>query len=56
MMDAPKIIITVEGGCVQAIEGIPPNVKVIVHDYDVCEEDETKEDKDGNRYREAVWS
>jgi hypothetical protein len=34
-----EITITVDGGIVQDIEGIPPNVVVVVRDYD-CEPDD----------------
>jgi len=35
-----KITITVEGGCVQGVEGIPPGVVVEIHDYDFEDQDD----------------
>ena len=57
-MNEKRIIITVEGGLIQNIDGIPAGVVVEVHDYDLDEGDEdedTKNDADGNSYREGIW-
>lgn len=35
-----KIIITVEGGCVQGVEGIPPGVVLEIHDHDFEDKDD----------------
>jgi len=53
------IIITVERGLIQTIDGIPAGVLVEVRDYDVDEgegNEDTKKDKDGHTYREGIWS
>jgi len=56
-VDEKHIIITVEGGLIQNIDGIPAGVVVEVRDYDLDEGDEdTKKDKDGHAYREGIWS
>jgi hypothetical protein len=39
MSTQPPIIVTVSGGVIQNISHIPSTVKVVVHDYDVDEED-----------------
>ena len=55
-MDKPEIIISVEGGLIQSIEGIPPGVKVEVHDYDTDGSmGQHRKDKDGAIYRLSTW-
>ena len=50
------ISITVEGGVIQSIEGIPADVQVVVRDYDVDgSEEDLQEDDDGYPYVESVW-
>lgn len=51
-----KILITIEGGLVQDIAGIPFGCEVEVRDYDVdhTENEALKEDEDGNKYIEII--
>jgi len=51
------IEITVEGGVIQDISGIPSGQEVVVFDYDVEGVDESllKTDDDGNDYLESVY-
>jgi hypothetical protein len=52
------IIIRVEGGLIEDIDGIPPDVEVVVRDYDVemLDEDDLQEDEDGNECIESNYS
>ena len=59
-MDDKRIIITVEGGLIQNIEGIPAGVVVEVHDYDtdgaeLNEEEGLLKDERGDVYQRAEW-
>lgn len=45
------IIITVEGGVIQDVQGIPPGVRVIVRDYDIEGMDDVGEEE----YVESVY-
>jgi len=49
---AGAVVVTVEGGVVQDVTGIPPSVTVEVHDYDIegDEDLDVKKDADGNGY------
>ena len=53
-----EILVIVEGGLVQEIYGIPPDVVVRVKDYDVdsCDEADLQRDRDGERYCESIWT
>lgn len=53
-----EILVIVQGGVVQAVCDIPPDVVVKVMDYDVegCDERELERDPDGQLYAEAVWT
>ena len=62
-----KIIVIVDGGIVQDVQGIPKRAVIEVHDYDVdgatpedidpiCGKDERlRRDKDGNVYHLSSW-
>ena len=51
------LIITVEGGLVQAIQGIPEGMRVEVWDYDTetTDDADTEIDADGDRFVRAIW-
>lgn len=58
-----EISITVDGGVIQAIDGIPPGVQIHVMDFDVngpSEEDVAemglKQNAEGEYYSEGVWT
>jgi hypothetical protein len=53
-----EILIIVQGGSVQEVYGIPPEIVVRVKDYDVdgADDADLKQDRDGERYCEAVWT
>lgn len=53
-----EILIIVEGGVLQEIYGIPPDVVIRVKDYDVdgCDEHDLERDRDGEPYRQSVWT
>jgi hypothetical protein len=53
-----EIRIIVEGGVIQEVYGIPPDVVVRVKDYDVdgCDPSRLKQDRDGERFFEGVWT
>ena len=53
-----EILIIVEGGVIQEIYGIPPDIVVRVKDYDVdgCDPARLKQDRDGERFFEGVWT
>lgn len=52
-----EVVMTVLGGVVDGV-AIPPGIVVKVRDYDVegCDEDKLMQDKEGNRYIEAVFT
>jgi hypothetical protein len=50
-MDKQRIVIIVEGGVIQNIEDIPPNVIVEVRDYDTDTDDYEEGDNPGPGYR-----
>lgn len=51
--ERPKIIVIVEGGCVQAVQGMPKGFSLFVHDYDVEQVDceDTEVDARGDHYQ-----
>lgn len=53
-----EILIIVEGGVVHEMYGIPEGMTVRIKDYDVdgCSESEVLRDRDGERYRQIVWT
>jgi hypothetical protein len=55
-MSAPEIVITVQGGLITSIEGIPPGVKVTVRDYDIQDAEDYKEDGRCELYHEEAWT
>jgi len=51
----PQVTVTVEGGVVQNVAH-PPNVEVIVRDYDTDNASvPLKTDEDGHEYVETIW-
>jgi hypothetical protein len=55
-----KIIITIEGGIVQNVNGIPRGTIIEVHDYDTDggipeEDDRLRRDKSGDVYHLSSW-
>lgn len=57
LVDVKTITVTVSGGMVQSISGIPAGVHVHVHDYDTDgrDGDEFKHDADGQVYFLGKW-
>ena len=55
--EQPRIIVTVSGGVVQNVEGVPPGVVVEVRDYDVmgCDEEDLIKDENGELYEKGEW-
>lgn len=53
-----QITVTVEGGVIQDISDIPPDVKVVVKDYDVegGDPEDMKTDDNGDEYFEGIWN
>jgi hypothetical protein len=53
----PKIIIRVEHGAIQHIDGIPPDIFLEVRNYDLAGVDETKisTDEDGQKCQIQEW-
>jgi len=57
-----KIIITVSGGLVQNIDGVPLGVKVEIHDYDLSTigppdpPDSIRKDEHGDEYFLIEWN
>ena len=50
------VVVTVEGGVVQGVTGVPPGIIVAVHDYDIDGDDtDLATDADGNRYRLGTY-
>jgi hypothetical protein len=51
------IIVTVEGGVVQSVDGIPAGVTVEVWDFDVegCDEEDLETNGDGDHFSCAVY-
>ena len=59
-MKTKKIIITVEGGIVQNVSGIPRGAAIEVHDHDTDgatpeEDDRLRRDKNGDVYHLSSW-
>jgi hypothetical protein len=57
-MNPPKtIIIAMEGGLIQWIEGIPEDVRIIVRDYDVkgADPNDLSRDEDGDECFVSEW-
>ena len=54
------VTVIVEGGVVSEIQFSPrksaKQVRVVVRDYDVTEDNELKKDFNGDLYSESVWS
>ena len=52
-----KIVITMEGGLIQDIQGIPDGVVILVRDYDVEGADDTEltQDENGDACYELIW-
>ncbi len=56
MSNAHTITVTVDGGLIQDIDGIPPGVAVEVRDYDLEGNDtDVLADNDGNEYFRGLW-
>ena len=57
MSETKDIIITIVGGCMQWVEGIPEGFRVVVKDYDTDGVDNTvlKRDESGDQYQELIW-
>lgn len=53
-----QINITMEGGIIQDISGLPKETEVVVRDYDaeMYDIDELKEDEEGNNYKEIIFT
>lgn len=51
------ITITVEGGVIQDISGVPKGARVVVMDYDIegYTNSELQTDSNGDEYRESVF-
>lgn len=51
------ITVGVYGGIVQWIQGIPEDVRIVVHDYDIdgAEDRVLSRDENGDKCVEAVW-
>lgn len=51
------VTVGVCGGLVQWVQGIPHDVRVVVHDYDIDSVDakDLSRDEDGNGCVESVW-
>lgn len=53
-----KIILTVSGGCVQCVSGLPLGVELEIRDYDIegngLSPEYIKVDEDGDEYQEIV--
>jgi hypothetical protein len=52
---APVIRVTVEGGLVQAVDGIPPGVVVEVWDFDQTEDADCEQNEEGDTFRRITW-
>ena len=52
------ITVGIYGGLVQWVQGIPEDVRVVVHDYDVdgSDADDLACDANGDLYAEGVWN
>ena len=57
MNEKKKIVITLEGGLIQWIEGIPDGMVIEVRDYDVegADESELETGENGDLYYESIW-
>jgi len=57
MPDKKTITITVEGGVIQGIAGIPEDVRIVVKDYDVegAEPNNLSHDENGNACVVSEW-
>jgi hypothetical protein len=53
-----EIVISMEGGLIQDIDGSPHDVIIRARDYDVegADESELSRDADGDPYYETVWT
>jgi hypothetical protein len=52
------IIITIQGGCIYAVDNVPSDKIVEVHDYDIegeTSDDNLKIDSDGNQYILSIY-
>ena len=49
-----KVLVTIEGGCVQSVHTDDPQIEVCIRDFDVQggDEDDLREDEDGVNYRD----
>ena len=52
-----KLVITLDGGLIQDIQGIPEDLVILVRDYDVegADEAEITMDEHGEPYFESIW-
>lgn len=56
MSEPNKIIITVDGGIIQEIEGIPPGIEIEVRDFDTEGSDDPRiEEFNGERAFVTIW-
>jgi len=49
------ITVGVYGGLVQWIQGIPDDVRVVVHDFDIDGVEDLSRDEQGQQCVESVW-
>ena len=51
------IWVTMEGGIIQSVDGIPEGIRVRVMDFDVegVDENELKTTRSGDKYYETIW-
>lgn len=56
-MTRTEIIVTVRGGVVQHVSGIPAGVIVTIHDYDVTDPEDpaVEQDDDGDLMVVSLW-
>lgn len=52
-----RIIVYMDGGLIQNIEGIPKDVLIEARDYDIegADPEDIKQDADGQGYTEVIW-
>jgi hypothetical protein len=56
--EIPPILITVEGGVIQSIDNIPPDITVVVRDFDADDPGHPqvrRSPESGDPYQEEVW-